>query len=154
MKTTKRFNEAINKLYNAFHKNTLNPLCCNQCVVGNILDNKDFWKHLSDYNGSLQLNYVGLVNQNLGKRFNGYSPLELLQIEIEFLKNCGYSLPLHLTNKVKSTTDKDVLFTGLSAVVTLLCKLDNIPNVMDYSKIFEYDTVNLNRKTSLVVNVL
>ena len=74
MKTTTRFEHAIKKLYLAFHNGYLNPECCKQCAVGNILDNKDFWKHLSDDHGSLQLNYTGSVHQNLGRRFNGYSP--------------------------------------------------------------------------------
>ena len=46
MKTTKRFDLAIQKLYQAFHNNTLNPDDCKLCAVGNILDNNDNWKHL------------------------------------------------------------------------------------------------------------
>ncbi|WP_299552628.1 Na(+)-translocating NADH-quinone reductase subunit F [Seonamhaeicola sp.] len=137
MKTTPRFESAINKLYTAFHNNMLNPECCKQCAVGNILDNTDSWKHLSDYHGVLKLNYVGKVHQSFGRRFNGYSPLELLQIEMTFLKACGYQLPMHHKNKKPDNpTDKDVLFNGLSEVITLLCKLDDIPNVMDYRKLF------------------
>ena len=139
MKTTKRFDEAIKKLYNAFHNETLNPKSCTQCAVGNILDNKDFWKHLSDSHGSLHLNYVGLVNQNLGKRFNGYTPHELLQIEQEFLKSCGYKVPLRLNSNPIKPIDKEVLFNGLSAVVGLLCQLDTISNVMDCSILFDYN---------------
>jgi hypothetical protein len=140
MKSTVRLDQAITKLYKAFHNNTLNPECCKQCAVGNILDNQDFWKHLSDSHGSLQLNYVGLVNQNFGRKFNGYSPFELLQIEAIFLKTCGFELPLHHKNKKpKAPTDKEVLFNGLSAVVGFLCKLDDVANVMDYSKLFEFE---------------
>ena len=94
METTKRFDQAIRKLYTAFHNNSLQPDSCTRCAVGTILDNNDSWKHLSDEHGSLQLNYVGRVNQMLGKQFNGYTPLELLQIEREFLKSCGFSVPL------------------------------------------------------------
>jgi hypothetical protein len=142
MKTSKRLDLAIQKLYTAFQNNTLHPECCKQCAVGNILDHTDSWKHLSDQHGSLKLNYVGLVNQNFGKTFNGYSPLELLQIEAEFLKGCGYQLPFHHKNKKpKDPTDKDVLFLGLSAVVTFLCHLDQLPDVMDCSELFKY-TIN------------
>jgi hypothetical protein len=142
MKTSKRLDLAIQKLYTAFQNNTLHPECCKQCAVGNILDHTDSWKHLSDQHGSLKLNYVGLVNQNFGKRFNGYSPIELLQIEAEFLKGCGYQLPFHHKNKKpKDPTDKDVLFLGLSAVVTFLCHLDQLPDVMDCSELFKY-TIN------------
>lgn len=133
MKATKRFEFAVKKLYTAFLNDTLNPECCKQCAVGNILDNLDSWKHLSDAHGTLQLNYIGKVNEAFGKRFNGYLPSELLQIEITFLKACGYQLPLHHKNKrPKNPTDKDILFRGLSAVISYLCHLDNIDNAMDY----------------------
>ncbi|WP_445735455.1 Na(+)-translocating NADH-quinone reductase subunit F [Mariniflexile sp.] len=139
MKTSIRLDAAIKKLYNAFHNNTLHPECCTQCAVGNILDNKDSWKHLSDQHGALQLNYVGKVHQALGRTFNGYSPMELLHIEITFLKACGYTVPLyHKNKKPKNPTDKDVLFNGLSAVITYLCCLDGVSNIMDYTKLFEY----------------
>lgn len=140
MKTTHRIESAIKKLYTAFHNNTLNPECCRQCAVGNILDNTESWKHLSDSHGSLILNYVGRVHQTLERQFNGYSPLELLQIEHTFLKACGFEVPLHYkNNKPKNPTDKDVLFDGLSAVIDFLCKLDGIDNVMDYTKLFEVE---------------
>jgi len=140
METTQRFERAIKKLYTAFHSNTLNPECCRQCAVGNILDNNDSWKHLSDYHGSDKLNYVGMVHQNLGRTFNGYTPLELLNIEITFLKACGYELPLlHNNKKPENPTHKHILFEGLCAVITFLCHLDDIPNVMDYAKLFEFE---------------
>ncbi|WP_066225938.1 Na(+)-translocating NADH-quinone reductase subunit F [Formosa haliotis] len=140
MKTTNRFDVAINKLYNAFHNDNLHPECCKQCAVGNLLDNMDYWKHLSDEHGSTTLNYLGQVHQNLGRRFNGYTPQELLQIEATFLEACGYELPLHYKNKKpKHPTNKDNLFNGLSAVVSLLCEFDGIPNIMDCNKLFEYE---------------
>lgn len=147
MTTSYRFDQAIAKLYNAFYNNTLNPECCVHCAVGNILDNKDAWKHLSDQHGALQLNYVGLVNQNSGRKFNGYSPLELLKIEVEFLKGCGYSVPLtHSGKKPKNPKDKDILFNGLCRTVAYLCTLDGFENVMDYSKLFELDTQSEHHK--------
>ncbi|MCF7560566.1 Na(+)-translocating NADH-quinone reductase subunit F [Sabulilitoribacter multivorans] len=140
MKTSSRLEKAIKKLYVAFHANELNPECCKHCAVGNILNNTDSWKHLSNDHGSLELNYVGKVHQTLGRKFNGYSPLELLQIEATFLKACGYQLPLHHKNKKpKSSADKEALFNGLTAVMEYLCKLDNINNIMDYSKLFEFE---------------
>ncbi len=139
MKTTKRLDAALEKLYTAFHNNTLNPECCKQCAVGNICDNTDSWKHLSDGHGSLTLNYVGLVHQNLGRKFNGYTPLELLQIETEFLKGCGYTLPLHHKNaRPKNPTSKATLFKGLSAAIAYLCALDGIANVMDMQQLLAY----------------
>ena len=38
MKTTKRLEAALIKLYNAYHNNKLNPEDCTACAVGNILD--------------------------------------------------------------------------------------------------------------------
>ncbi|MDT0556523.1 Na(+)-translocating NADH-quinone reductase subunit F [Patiriisocius hiemis] len=136
---TTRFSEAIQKLYNAFHNKTLQPECCKQCAVGNILDNTDNWKHFSDSHGSTELNYIGNVNQLVGKKFNGYSPLELLEIEATFLKACGFSLPLHHSKKISKELNDDILFKGLSAVVTLLCKLDGTKDVLDCSSIFNYN---------------
>lgn len=139
MKTTVRFEDALRKLYMAFHNNQLNPECCKQCAVGNILDNNDHWKHLSDNHGSLTLNYIGRVHQSLGRQFNGYSPLELLQIEKAFLRGCGYELPIHYNHKKpKNPTDMDTLFKGLCEVVQLLCDLDGMENIMDYSRLFNF----------------
>lgn len=144
MKTTPRFESAIKKLYKAFHNDTLNPDCCTQCAVGNILDNSDSWKHLSDYHGNIELNYVGRVHQNLGRKFNGFTPLQLLKIEVTFLKACGYQVPLNYKNeKPKNPTNKDVLFNGLSAVIDLLCKYDNIENVMEFKKLFSLEKDNI-----------
>ncbi len=143
MNTTQRFDNAIKKLYTAFHNNTLNPECCKQCAVGNILNNTESWKYLSDSHGSVELNYIGKVHQNLGRRFNGYTPLELLTIEATFLKTCGYQIPLHYKNEKPKGIDKDVLFKGLCAVVNYLCRIDGIKNVMDYSKLFETTEADL-----------
>ena len=141
MKTSQRLEDAINKLYVSFHKNELNPECCYKCAVGNILDNKDSWKNLTDRHGSIELNYLGRVHQNLGRKFNGYSPLELFQIESVFLNACGYSLPFgQFGNKPKVPLSKDILFIGLCATVEFLCNLDDINNVMDHSKLFDYTT--------------
>lgn len=140
MKTTKRLEAALIKLYNAYHNNKLNPEDCTACAVGNILDNHDSWKHLSNQHGSLELSYVGRVHQNLGRKFNGYTPQEILQIEKVFLDACGFKTPLcHYNKKPENLTANEVLFNGLAAVVDLLCALDNIPNIMDYSKLFEQE---------------
>ena len=140
MKTSQRLEKAIEKLYIAFHNDKLHPECCKSCAVGNILDRTDAWKHLSDEHGSLHLNYVGKVHQSFGRRFNGYTPYELLQVEATFLNACGYELPLKRNNKKPSNPkDKDVLFNGLCEVVKFLCQLDQVPNVMDYTKLFEVE---------------
>ena len=144
MRTSVRFEQAIRKLYTAFHSNTLNPECCKQCAVGNILDNTDAWKNLSDYHGSLQLNYVGKVHETLGRKFKGYTPQEILKIEAAFLKGCGYQLPLHYASKSEvNCKDKEVLFQGLCSVVATLCKMDGMDNVMDYTRLFTVEKEKL-----------
>ena len=148
MITTPRFDAAINKLYTAFHNNMLNPEDCSQCAVGNILERKDSWKHLTDTHGSVRLNYVGLVHQNLGRRFNGYTPLELLKIESSFLQGCGYRLGKTYCHKPDYFKDKAILFNGLCAVVSTLCELDGIENIMDASKYFHFDTNILDCKVA------
>ena len=138
METSIRFNHAITKLYLAFHNRTLNPDDFKACAVGNILDCKDYWKHLTDKHGSIQLNYIGLVHQNLGRKFNGYSPIELLQIETAFLKGCGYTTS---NNRLLKPTiiNENTLFDGLCEVVKVLCQLDKIPFVMDCSSLFNFE---------------
>jgi len=138
MKTSKRLEHAVTKLYNAFHAGELNPDCCMHCAVGNICDNTDTWKLLTISHGSLQLSYIGALNQNFGRKVFGYTPLELLQIEAEFLKGCGYTLPISKSSyKPQNPKDKNLQFNGLCLAVKLLCKLDNVPNIMGYSKLFE-----------------
>ena len=140
METPERLEKAILKLYKAFHSNALDPEECSACAVGNILDNCDSWKYLSNDHGSLRLNYIGTVHQRLGRRFNGYSPQEILQIEKIFLEACGFKTPLcHYNPRPQNPKNKEMLFNGLSAVIVYLCSLDEIPNVMDYSKLFEYE---------------
>lgn len=141
---TPRFEAAINKLYSAYHSNSLNPECCKQCAVGSILDKQDSWRHLSDKHGSLELNYVGLVHQRIGRRFNGYTPQELLLIEAAFLKACGFKIPLRYENAKPNLNATDALFDGLCAVIELLCKLDGIPNIMDYKLMLRIDKVGKN----------
>lgn len=142
MYSNSRLDRAIIKLYNAFNSSNLNPECCKQCAVGNILDNTDSWKHFSDNHGSTNLNYIGSVNQRLGKSFNGYTPLELLKIEVIFLTACGYELPFkHNHLKPKNPTDTHILFSALCEVIKFLCDLDNVKNELDYTNLFKTATV-------------
>ena len=143
MKTSQRFENAIRKLYTAFHSNSLDPECCKSCAVGNILNNTDSWKHLTEGHGSLKLSYVGQVNEAFGKRFNGYSPSELLHIEAAFLRGCGYELPLKRASfRPENRSSKEIMFQGMCEAVTVLCKLDGISNVLDYSRLFESSEAN------------
>jgi len=96
-----RLENALNKIYTAFYEETLNPEDCKECLVGNICDNVDAWKHFTDHHGTTQLNYLGRLNEVLNKRINGYLPSELIEIEAVFLKGCGYTLTS--TRRLKKT---------------------------------------------------
>lgn len=133
-----RLERALSKLYTAFNEQTLNPECCKQCAAGNIADHKDAWKHFSDSHGSLELNYVGKVNEIMGRKINGYLPSELLHIERIFLQSCGYQVPLHKNNSaIKTPKNTEMLYEGLSGVISYLCALDGVANVMDITRVFE-----------------
>ena len=140
MNYPQRFSDAIDKLYHAFQSNKLIPECACQCAVGTILDRKDYWKHFSHDHGTIQLNYIGTVHQKVGRRYNGYTPLELLRIEAAFLKGCGYKVPLnHKNNRPQVNINNDALFCGLTAVVQELCNIERLPNVMDCKVLFAYE---------------
>lgn len=140
MKTSKRFDRAIEKLYNAFHQDTLNPECCKQCAVGNICDNTDTWRLLTEAHGSTTLSYLGRLNEAFGRRVFGFTPTELLQIETVFLEACGYELPFtRQSYKPQMPLSKDTLFKGLTAAVGFLCELEGIEDVMDCSKLFDFE---------------
>lgn len=133
MKTTKRFDNAVAKLYNAFHENRLDALDCTMCAVGNICDGSMNWecdprfarntifKTWSQYYSEEEIEDGKLV---IAK--SGYSTDELVKVELIFLDACK-----------KTNGNKDQQFKGLCAVVEYLCELDNITNVMDYTKLFE-----------------
>ncbi|WP_179374501.1 Na(+)-translocating NADH-quinone reductase subunit F [Winogradskyella wichelsiae] len=152
MKSSLRFDNAITKLYKAFHHNTLNPEDFKQCAVGNILDNKDSWQHLTNRHGTTQLNYIGLVHQNMKRRFNGYLPNELLSIENAFLKGCDYHFTATMQLHRPENINDDKLFNGLCAVVSLLCSFDGRMDVMDCSKLFNYERSNSNRNLNKQIN--
>ena len=136
MKTTERFDNAVSKLYTAFWNGTLNAMDCKACACGNICNNSRDW--VKDY-----------------KSDSGYSPDELLNIEQIFMHGYredirGYinhplSIDLKYLNrdgigwdaKKVNSENKDLVFLAMTSVVEYLCELDDIPNVMDYTKLFE-----------------
>ena len=131
MKTTKRFDKAVTKLYTAFHEGTLNAFRCQACAVGNIVGHGNWFGFsgcgLED----------GKFNKNTSNHFeypndSYYSPKELREIEYLFLNAWNGDCKLN-------GYDKERQFKGLSAVVEYLCELDRIPNVMDYTCLFEVE---------------
>ena len=130
-KQTKRFENAITKLYTAFHNGTLDAFDCKSCAVGNIVGHGE-WNGLG---GTVDRETLLVLHPSLQSKIddypdgNGYSGMEYENIEYVFmgawqgLQPKGY--------------DKDAQFKGLCAVIEYLAELDNIPNPMDYSKAFE-----------------
>lgn len=132
MKTTERFDNAVSKLYTAYWDGTLNAFDCAMCAVGSILETEQEWlMHTADdfkegIEPELQKG-CGLWNPPICK---DYSTDELIQIEYVFLLEFS-------KDRETDGTNKNSQFKGLCAVVEYLCELDNIPNVMDYTKLFE-----------------
>jgi hypothetical protein len=143
-----RLETALEKLYTAFYNDQLDPENCCHCAVGNICDNVDAWKHFTDIHGSVKLNYLGRLHETLGKRINGYSPLQLLSIEAVFLKACGYRLTSrNYLLKPAPVIDKEMIFKGLCAAIDYLCALDGVENVMELYKRFD---LRVERKEKIV----
>lgn len=132
MKLPIRLENAITKLYTAFHSNELNAMSCEHCAVGNICDNSSSWDDLPIFQSTLKWgndmqpsNYeLELAEKTIEK--TGYSEEELQRVEILFLTATEFT-----------KGNKEQQFKGLCAVVEYLCELDNIPNVMNYTKLFE-----------------
>jgi len=139
MKTTKRFDKAVIKLYNAFHKGRLNSNHCGACAVGNIVGH-GFWSGgaPSDYIIGVRMVREITINDNV----SGYNKKELAGIEYRFIMAVHSSGPTYNGKKGRYNEKKKDHFRGLCAVVEYLCELDNIPNVMDFTKLFEYNKEN------------
>lgn len=122
MKTTERFDKAVTKLYNAFHNRTLDAFRCASCAVGQLLESSE-WGGGHDF-----INEKYRPLEVFCKNNSGYSEEELYFVEKLFMES-------HLCKNSISENEKQ--FNGLCAVIKYLCELDNIPNVMDYTKLFE-----------------
>jgi len=119
MKTmTPRLENAVTKLYNAFHANELNGMSCTQCAVGNMCGNSKHWSSIAPT--------------------IGYAMYELKIVESLFMFG-----KKKLSEKSKwdvgEYQDKEIHFKGLCAVVKYLCELDNYPNIMEIQFLFEFD---------------
>ncbi|WKK66455.1 Na(+)-translocating NADH-quinone reductase subunit F [Lutimonas zeaxanthinifaciens] len=154
MLLTKRLERALDKMYTAFYKGELDPEDCKHCAVGNICDNYDTWKYFTDIHGSRKLNYLGNLNEYLGRKINGYSPAELIMTEAVFLRACGYTLTRSqkLLKPAKIITN-EMMFNGLCAAVDYLCRLDGVENVMDQYKELDFtmDKNPYNSKARLLI---
>lgn len=129
MRTTERFEKAVTKLYKAFHDCTLNAYNCEACAVGNICGNKGDWSDIifmPSYRADFDAYKEMKPNRTILK--TGYSVFELAKVEDIFIE--AHRGEQYFTIKEKQ-------FKGLCSVIEYLCELDNIPNPMDYSKLFE-----------------
>lgn len=134
MKTTERFDNAVSKLYTAYHSGELSGMQCHMCAVGNICNNNSSWYEpvaksrphtKGTYLDDTKLPLICDVLENETIKKTGYSGNELAKVESIFVSHSYYD------------ETKETQFKGLCAVVEYLCELDNIPNVMDYRKLFE-----------------
>lgn len=132
MKTPERFTNAVTKLYNAFHNGTLNAFHCKRCAVGSIVGGSEWTENwFTDTAGGF-LRQEFRNNQPIFEVLaTGYSIKELAQLELVFLNE------FDLEAGKRNGYDKENQFKGLCAVVEYLCELDDIPNVMDYTCLFE-----------------
>lgn len=125
MKTTVRFENAVSKLYKAFHEGKLDSGSCSACAVGNICDRNPMWEIAGGFFSAKQANGSRLEYAMKVINHTGYSREELNEVERIFIK------------AVKWRETKRFHFKGLCAVVEYLAELDGIPNPMDYKALFE-----------------
>lgn len=140
MKTTKRFERAVTKLYTAFHNDELDAMDCHYCAVGNMCDNNGDWM----FKGRGSIGFRVIPKQF--ELITSYTSDELSDIEVIFLYGSKYSAKFFNDKSIFSIDDNDLFtkqerkelqYKGLCAVVEYLCELDNIPNLMDYTSLFE-----------------
>lgn len=149
MKTTKRFDQALERLYNAFNNRELNAYDCKACAVGNILGELggSGWKHkvISPYAYDYILSYPGIHESDEVLKAKiiaecSYSLEELANIEYLFMygvKRLDSGMEI---NHREAKTHEELLelqFKGLCYVIEYLCELDGIENFMDHTKMFE-----------------
>jgi len=151
MKTTERFDTAVTKLYKAFSEDKLDPMDCTACAVGNLCNNNLRWANLHSKIGTF--GNLNRINRNFDNK-TGYSRQELAIIECLFLFG---SKAENSNSKFTNIKSKDLLkthpeytleakeenFLGLCAVIEYLCELDNIPNVLDHTRMFQEELVRI-----------
>lgn len=132
-KTSERFTNAVTKLYNAFHENRLNAFNCKHCAIGNMCNNTNTWVNnwFTDTSGGcITQKFRNMTSPVKDVKRTGYSTYELSRVELIFLKSFDIS-------DERDGKNKEQQFKGLCAVVEYLCELEGIPNVMDYTCLFE-----------------
>lgn len=128
MKHSKRFTNAVTKLYNAFHNGELLFGNCAKCAVGSIVGHDRWFMNSPSkvWRGVFKEIDKCYVNNN----DSGYFVEELYEVEKIFIL---------AFDDYTQVNDKERQFKGLCAVIEYLCELEGIPNVMYYTCLFEYD---------------
>lgn len=163
MNITKRFDEAVNKLYTAYHNNTLNAMDCQHCAVGNLCNNDVSWA-----GGRTAPGRVGgsVIYWDRYKPQNFINPTqytfeELIDIERAFLFGNSKKGELIKFRNIISNNDvtshqntkqkqKELQFQGLCAVIEYLANLDNIPNPFNFDNLFNNDITIAEKELELI----
>lgn len=146
-KTTNRFDDAVTKLYTAYHNNTLDAMDCKHCAVGNLCNNSDAW--IGCMLGFGRVGSINRINPSF-KNITNYSNQELATIELVFLYGIKDNTKEHVFKNVISndevkaglfskTEQKELQFKGLCAVIEYLAELDGIENPFNFDKLFNDD---------------
>ena len=156
IKTSKRFDNAVKRLYSAFHNGTLSAFDCKMCGVGSICNNSDMWKDIRSIAGYSAvvdngLRTVSIKDHKKSIKFiepYGYSATELINIESIFMfgkkadsiESAKWAHVSPNSSKYSTELRKEIEYKGLCAVIDYLCELENIPNLTDnYKSLFKYD---------------
>lgn len=112
MNTTKRFEEATTKLYNAFNKGTLDAYNCKACAVGNLVGHGNWAMHTNNLRSMEGMTFYKPPSHK------DYNEEELFNIERTFLQKFDAG---NIDGR-----NKEAQFNGLMAVIDYLAELDNI----------------------------
>lgn len=129
MKTTKRFEQAVKSLYNAFNDNKLNAFDYDSCAVRVISSSEDWAGMAALYRKNKFISFEPALGIQCYPEEGNYTQEEYYQIEKAFLKAWEGS-----TKKEKKSRERQ--FKGLENVIKYLARLDNIKNPMDYTNLF------------------
>ncbi len=149
LKAPERFENAVTKLYEAYHNGNLQKANCSCCAVGNLLNGYIGWYEIF-CDGRIRIKKESLYKEEIEKiEITGYSWREMAMVEKLFELNTIYDHFKHGVGRVYLSDEyvnitpeqyKQDQFKGLEAVVIYLCKLDNLPNIMDYTSLFSTET--------------
>ena len=140
---TERFKNAYDRLVKAYITNGLMANDCTACAVGNMCDDKGWFRAVLDFREKVEV--IRTINNN-----TGYSIEELSQIEYTFEENTHYkkegyySTPARIVwtrddsplDFIKETPEfmsklADDQFNGLKAVIELLMSFDKMSGEPD-----------------------